>query len=38
LIYKISLIFSRRQLAFVYHLNFLLILGIFLVILILLIF
>lgn len=38
LFYKIALIFSRKQLGFIYHLNFLLILGIFLVILILFIF
>jgi hypothetical protein len=38
LIYKISIIFSKKQLAFVYHLNFLLILGSFMMILIILIF
>lgn len=38
LLYKLSNIFSRKQLAFVYHLNFLLILGAFMTILIILIF
>jgi hypothetical protein len=38
LVYKIALIFSKKQLGFIYHLNFLLILGSFLVVLILLIF